>query len=110
MEELPSLNLTSWGHGKTLGTPRGRGRGRGLHRYTSLDSHDHEAGDEVPLMSPVGVGGGEEGGGESSEEEEEDLLEESSTVRRRRWQQRIKTHSGLIGWFFDRGWQLLLSK
>ena len=109
MEELPSLNLTPWGHGMTTGTPRGRGRGRGFHRYASLDSHD--TGDEVPLMSPVHVGGGGGEGewGESSGEEE-DLLEQSTRTGRKRWRQRIKTHSGLVSWFFDRGWQLLLSK
>ena len=103
MEELPSLSLSSLSRGSNMSS-RGRGRGRGLHRYTSLDSQD--TGDEVPLMSPVHVGGGEE----SSGEEEEDLLEGSFRTGRRRWQQRIRTQSGLISWFFDQGWQLLLSK
>ncbi|CAI8041365.1 Probable phospholipid-transporting ATPase IIB, partial [Geodia barretti] len=102
MEDLPSLSLSSLSRGGNMGS-RGRGRGRALHRYTSLDSHDTS--DEVPLMSPVHVGGGEE----SSGEEEEDLPEGSSGTGRRRWQQRIRTQSGLISWFFDQGWQLLLS-
>ena len=107
MEDLPSLSLSSWGHGSGMGSPRGRG----LHRYTSLESHD--TGDEVPLMSPVHMGGGGGGGGEGEEssEEEEDLLDTSSTrTGRRRWQQRIRTQSGLVSWFFNQGWQLLLSK
>ena len=108
MEELPSLSLSSWGRGMNMGSPRGRGRGRGLHRYTSLDSHD--TGDEVPLMSPVHMGGGRGGEREESSGEEEDLLEQSSGKGRKRWQQRIKTQSGLVSWFFDQGWQLLLSK
>ena len=106
MDELPSMSLSSWGHGSS---PSGRGRGRGLHHYTSLNSQD--SGDEQPLMSAGGeLGGGEEGEEWGSSGEEEDLLEQSQWVSRKRWQQRIRSQSGLIGWFFDGGWQLLLNK
>ena len=84
-----------------MGSPRG---GRGLHQYTSLSTHD--IGDEIPLISR----GGEREEEEESSGEEEDLLEQSRWVSRKKWQQRIKTQSSLVGWFFDGGWQLLLSK
>ena len=102
------MSLSSWGRSSHMSSPNGRSRGRGLHQYSSLSSHD--LGDEIPLMSADEAhGGGEEEGWESSSEEE-DVLEQSRWVSRRRWQQRIKNHSGLVGWFFDGGWQLLLKK
>ena len=97
------MSLSSWGR------PNGRGRGRGSHQYSSLNSHD--LGDEAPLMSANegGEGEGEEWGDSSGEEE--DILEKTQWAgSRRRWRQRIRTHSGLVGWFFDGGWQLLLKK
>lgn len=101
------MSLSSWGRGRHRGSPNGRGIGRGLHLYSSLNSHD--AGDEVPLMSPSEErGGGLRGGEESSGEE--DLLEQAHWAGRKRWQQRIRTQSSLVGWFFDGGWQLLLKK
>lgn len=99
------MSLTSWGR---VGSPNGRGRGRGLHQYSSLRSHD--VGDEVPLMSDEMGGGREEGEELGSSDEEEDLLEQSQWASRKRWQQRIRTQSGLVGWFLDGGWQLLLKK
>lgn len=104
------MSLSSWGRGRHRGSLNGRGVGRGLHMYSSLNSHN--AGDEVPLMSPSDGGGGGEHGGEEWESsgEEEDLLEQAHWGGRKKWQQRIRTQSSLVGWFFDGGWQLLLNK
>lgn len=105
------MSLSSWGRGRSVGSPNGRGRGRDLHQYSSLITHD--PGDEVPLMNTRERRGGEQ---EEEEEEwessgeEEDLLEQTQWVGRKRWQQRIKTQSSMVGWFFNGGWQLLLKK
>lgn len=106
MEDLPSVSLSSWGRGRHRGSHNGRGVGRGLHLYSSLNSHD-----EVPLISPSEERGGLRGGEEVWESSgEEDLLEQPHWAGRKRWQQRIRTQSSLVGWFFDGGWQLLLKK
>lgn len=108
MDELPSVSLSSWGRGRHRGSHNGRGVGRGLHLYSSLNSHD--AGDEVPLISPSEERGGLHGGEVWESSGEEDLLEQTHWTGRKRWQQRIRTQSSLVGWFFDGGWQLLLKK
>ena len=59
------MSRSSWGRSAHTSSPNGRTRGRGIHQYSSLSSHD--LGDEIPLMSADETqGGGEEEEWESS--------------------------------------------
>ena len=102
MDELPSLSFTTWGR-SGFG---GRGKGHVQPHYSSLSSYDL-----MEEMGEEGEGeGGEEGEGGWESGEEEELLEKSRWASRRKWEQRIRSHSSLVSWFFDGGWQLLLKR
>ena len=109
MSDLPSLSFpspTGWGRDRTRSSSRGRG-GQGRGRYSALELNDMDL-DEIPLMN-------EERGVASDEEREEEKDDVEGTVwhqlgGRRRWQQRMRSHSTLVGLIFGGGWKVVLKK
>ena len=111
MSELPSLSFPSplslggGANSRTRPASRGRG-GRGRGHYTALELNDM---DEIPLM------GEEHHGGIHSDEGEEDEEEMGGAGwerlgGRKRWQQRMRSHSTLLGLICGGGWKVVLTK
>ena len=101
------------GGARTRPSSRGRG-GRGRGHYTSLEIGDM---DEIPLMGGIPSNEEEEGG--EGEEEEEEGMGTGGGARgvvwnglggRKRWQQRMRSHSTLLGLVCGGGWKVVLHK
>lgn len=87
---------------RTRASSTGRG-GRGRGHYSALELNDM---DEIPLM-------GEERGIPSNEEEDDEEEEEvvwEGLGGRRKWQQRMRSHSTLLGLVCGGGWKVVLKK
>ena len=108
MNELPSLNFPS-PIGRTNRMRWGGRGGKGRGHYTPLEVNDM---DEIPLMSDEkGVVSDEEE--EEGEEEAKDEAEGLVWQRlggRKKWQQRMRSHTTLLGLICGGGWQVVLAK
>lgn len=108
--ELPSLNFPSpairGGGSRTRSSSRGRG-GKGRGHYSALDLNDM---DDIPLVTDRGVASSDDEEAEEEEKEEGEGRMWHQLGGRRRWQQRIRSHSTLLGLICGGGWQVLLTK